>query len=97
MADKPSARIDCSGKLPDGRAFASLKEFTQLLGDQQQASRYQFGEVLVRRLTGYALSRPLNLSDEEMISNLVQTAQRNGWRLREIIKSIVMTETFTHG
>lgn len=94
---KAAAPIDCSGKLPDGRAFASLNEFTQLLGDQQQPSRYQFGEVLVRRLTGYALSRPLNLSDEEMIRNLVQSAQRNGWRLREIIKSIVLADSFTHG
>ena len=96
-AGKPSAPIDCSGKLPDGRAFASLSQFAQLLGDQQQPSRYRFGEVLVRHLTGYALSRPLNLSDEEMITKLVQTAQRNGWRLREIIKSIVVTETFTQG
>lgn len=92
-----NSTIDCSGKLPDGRAFADLDEFAQLVGDQQQPSRYRFGEVLVRRLTGYALSRPLNLSDEELIRSLVQSAQRNGWRVREIIKSIVLADSFTHG
>lgn len=99
-APKPGKRVtpsDCSGTLPDGRAFASLSEFARLLGDQRQPSRYRFGEVMVRRLTGYALSRPLNLADEELIRNLVQSAQRNDWRLREIIKSIVLSDSFTRG
>jgi hypothetical protein len=48
-------------------------------------------------LTGYALGRPLNLHDDALIRALVQSARRDGWRLREVIKSIVLSKSFTHG
>lgn len=93
----PPPAIDCSGKLPDGRTFANIGEFAKLLKDEEAKSRYQFGEVLVRQLTGYALSRPLNLHDDALIRELAQAARRENWRLREVIKLIVLSQSFTHG
>lgn len=99
--DTPAPVVDCSGKLPDGRAFADLAEFAELLNVRKESAgstgRYQFGEVLIRRLTAYALSRPLNLADDKLISSLVQRAESDGWRLREIIKAIIGSESFTSG
>jgi hypothetical protein len=60
-------------------------------------ARYRFGELLIRRLTAYALSRPITLADDALIRGLVQRAERDGWRLRELIKSIVGTDSFTRG
>jgi hypothetical protein len=93
----PPPAIDCSGKFPDGRTFGNIGEFATLLRDEETKSRYQFGEVLVRHLTGYALARPLHLHDDALIRELVGSARRDGWRLREVIKSIVLSKSFTHG
>lgn len=93
----PAPIADCSGKVPDGRTFANLAELTALLKDEQTNSRYQFGEVLLRHLTGYALARPVGLLDEAEIRELVRSARRDGWRLREVIKSITLSQSFTHG
>lgn len=103
VAPKPASRdsrapaIDCSGKLPDGRTFGDLGEFVTLLKDEKPKSRYQFGEVLVRHLMGYALARPVGLHDEAEIRELVRSARRDGWRLRGVIKSIILSKSFTHG
>jgi hypothetical protein len=93
----PAPRPDCSGKFPDGRAFANLAEFSALLNDEQAESRYRFGEVLLRHLAGYAWGRPLRLHDDAEIRELVQAARRGGWKLREVIKAIVLSKSFTHG
>jgi hypothetical protein len=93
----PPPALDCSGKLPDGRIFGNIGEFVTLLKDEESNSRYQFGEVLVRHLAGYALARPLRLHDEAEIRELVRSARRDGWRLRGVIKSIILSKSFTHG
>lgn len=93
----PAPIADCSGKVPDGRTFANLAEFTALLKDEQAKSRYQFGEVLLRHLMGYALARPVGLHDEAEIRELVRSARRDGWRLREVIRLIILSKSFTHG
>jgi hypothetical protein len=93
----PASVIDCSGTFPDGRRFGNVSEFTALLKDEEEKSPYQFGEVFVRSLTGYALGRPLNLHDDALIRELVQSARRDGWRLRALIRSIVLSKSFTHG
>jgi hypothetical protein len=93
----PATAIDCSGQFPDGRKFSDLESFAALLKDAAAKSRYQFGEVLLRQLAGYALARPLNLHDEAELRELVRSAQRDGWRLREVIKAIVVSKSFTHG
>jgi hypothetical protein len=88
---------DCSGKFPDGRTFADLTEFSGLLRDEQSKSRYQFGEVLIRQLAGYALNRSLNVTDDAIVGHWVESARKEEWRLRDVIKIIVLSKAFTHG
>ncbi len=94
--DKP-IDLDCSGTFPDGRSFANLDEFASLLRGKPMTDRYQFGETLIRSLTRYALGRQLTLQDDALIADLVAVARRDGWRLRNVIISIVLSKSFTHG
>lgn len=94
--DKP-LDVNCSGTFPDGRSYADLNEFTSLLRGESSTDRYQFGEVLIRSLTCYALGRQLTLQDDPLIADLVVTARRDGWRLRNVIVSIVLSKAFTEG
>jgi hypothetical protein len=94
---KDSGPVDCSGSLPDGRSFASLREFADNLQAETPSARFQFGEILLRQLTAYALSRPLSLADDELIRELAQRTRSEDWRLRSMIKAIVLSKAFTHG
>ncbi|QDU25060.1 hypothetical protein ETAA8_01210 [Anatilimnocola aggregata] len=94
--DKP-LDLNCSGTFPDGRSFANLDEFASLLRGKSTTDRYQFGEVLIRSLTRYALGRQLTLHDDPLIADLVAAARRDGWRLRNVIISIVLSKSFNQG
>lgn len=90
--------VDCSGTLPDGRSFKDLAEFAEkLVKNETPASRFHFGEILLRQLTAYALSRPLYLNDDELIRELAQRSRSEDWRLRAMIRVIVLSKAFTHG
>ncbi len=92
-----SSPIDCSGALPDGRPFENLAGFAKALNDETTTSRFHFGEVLLRQLTAYALSRHLSLSDDDLIRELAQRSRSEDWRLRAMIRAIVSSKAFTHG
>lgn len=92
-----SGPIDCSGSLPDGRAFKNLAGFAEALNDGTTTSRFHFGEVLLRQLTAYALGRHLSLSDDELIRELARQSRSADWRLRAMIRAIVSSKAFTHG
>ncbi len=96
-AGKTAVSADCSGKFPDARSFKNLEEFAANLRDESSPSRFHFGEVFVRQLTGYALGRPLNLNDDGLVRELVQSSRNDGWRLRAMIRAIVLSKAFTHG
>jgi hypothetical protein len=89
--------IDCSGAFPDGRSFNNLAEFAENLKNETPSARFHFGEILLRQLTAYALSRPLYLNDDELIRELAQRSRSADWRLRSMIRSIVVSKAFTHG
>lgn len=89
--------IDCSGALPDGRSFKNLSEFAETLKNETPASRYHFRETLLRQMTAYALGRSLNLNDDELIRELANQSRREDWRLRAMIRAIVLSKAFTHG
>jgi hypothetical protein len=89
--------IDCSGAIPDGRSFKNLAEFAEILKSETPSARFHYGEILLRQLTAYALSRPLYLNDDKLIRELAQRARREDWHLRSMIRTIVLSKAFTHG
>ncbi|MCE9529997.1 MAG: DUF1592 domain-containing protein [Planctomycetes bacterium] len=89
--------VDCSGIFPDGRSFKNLTKFAEILKNATLDSRFQFGEILLRQLTAYALGRPLYLNDDELIRELAQRSRSEDWRLRAMIRAIVLSKAFTHG
>lgn len=89
--------VDCSGSLPDGRSFKNLAEFAETLKKETPSARFHFAEVLLRQLTAYALSRPLYLNDDGLIRELAQRSRSEDWRLRSMIRAIVLSKAFTHG
>jgi hypothetical protein len=89
--------VDCSGSFPDGRTFANLAEFAEYLMSETPPARYHFGEVLLRQMAAHTLNQPLNLNDAGLIRKLIQASRGDDWRLRSMIRVIVLSRAFTHG
>ena len=80
--------VDPSGKLPDGRPFADADQFKKLLLDD----RDRFLKAFVEHLCTYALRRVLTIDDREDIRAIVVEAQRNHYRVKDIVRAVALSD-----
>jgi len=83
-------KVDPSGKLPDGKTFASNAEFKKLVVAQEDT----FTRCLTKKLLTYATGRELNSSDRLSIDRISKEIASNDKGLRDLIQSIVASESF---
>ena len=82
--------MDPSGKLPDGKTFASNAEFRKLVVAQEDT----FTRCLTKKLLTYATGRELNSSDRPGIDRISKEIAGNDKGLRDLIQAIVASESF---
>jgi hypothetical protein len=82
--------VDASGTMPDGRAFAGIREYKQLLLADETA----MPRALTRLLLTYALGRNLGFSDRAEVERIVAAARESHYGLRSIIHLVVQSPTF---
>jgi mono/diheme cytochrome c family protein len=80
--------VNPSGTLPDGRVFASAKEFKKLLLDD----RDRFLKAYVEHLCTYALRRVLTFEDREDIRAIVMEAKKKDYRLKDIVRAVALSD-----
>jgi hypothetical protein len=83
-------KVDPSGKLPDGKTFASNAEFRKLVVAQEDT----FTRCLTKKLLTYAIGRKLNSSDHPSIDRISKEMAGNDKGLRDLIQAIVASESF---
>jgi hypothetical protein len=82
--------VDPSGVLPDGRSFSDVREFKELiLQDEAQIARN-----LARQLTVYATGAPVLFSDREKIEELLVRTRRKDFGVRSLIHELVQSDLF---
>ena len=82
--------VDPSGTMPDGRAFADVREYKRmLLADETAMAR-----ALTRLLMSYSFGRRLGFSDRPEVERILAKAQAEDYGLRSIIHEIVQSSTF---
>ncbi|WP_240928134.1 DUF1592 domain-containing protein [Thalassoroseus pseudoceratinae] len=86
VGDDP--QVDASGKMPDGRPFTDVVEFKQLLLDDRE----EFTHALIEHLCTYALRRVLTVDDKDDIQMIVSEAQREGYRLKDIVRAVALSD-----
>ncbi|MDF1850785.1 MAG: DUF1592 domain-containing protein [Verrucomicrobiales bacterium] len=86
----PDPEVDASGELPDGRAFSSASDFKQLLLDD----RDKFLHAFVEHLCTYGLRRVLTVDDRDDIQAIVEEAKQNDYQLRDVVRSVALSELF---
>ena len=82
--------VDCSGTLPEGRAFKDVRDLkTLLLSDPAPIARN-----LVRQLAVYATGAPVRFSDREQIERILQRTKAGDYGVRSIVRELVQSDLF---
>jgi hypothetical protein len=82
--------VDATGELPDGRKFRDIREFKQLLLDNEK----QIARNLAQQLAVYATGAPIRFSDREEIEKILRRASANHYGVRSIVHELVQSELF---
>jgi hypothetical protein len=83
-------QIDASGTLHDGRKFAGPEDFKKLLA----ADTGRFANVLTKAMATYALRRGMTFRDSQAIQRIVDETQQDDYRLRTMVKALILSELF---
>jgi hypothetical protein len=87
---QPGAKVDASGTMATGEAFAEIREFKKLLVERRDA----FARCLAEKLLTYGLGREMGFSDRDDIAAITRQVEAQGNGLRTLIHAIVKSETF---
>jgi hypothetical protein len=88
--DADNARIDASGKLPDGQAFDGPAPLKKILLSRKD----EFSECLVDRMLTYALGRSMDVRDRPRIKMIAEALKKQDYRFSALIMQIVMDDAF---
>jgi len=82
--------VDASGALNDGRTFNDVREFKQLLLQNES----QIARNLARQLTVYATGSPVRFSDRETIEKIVSSTKESNYGVRSIVDALIASDLF---
>jgi hypothetical protein len=82
--------VDASGELADGRKFHDIREFKQLLLDNEK----QLARNLVKQFAIYATGAPIHFSDREQIEQILERSKKSDYGVRTLIEQLVQSELF---
>lgn len=83
--------IDVAAVLPDGTPVTGLEGLRDYILNKRRAD---FLETFCRRLLGYSLGRSVQLSDEPLLTEMLQKLAQNDYRVSVAIESIVVSPQF---
>ncbi len=89
---KDGLPVDCSGKTPDGKAFANLFELRQ----QLSANPEPLARGLVHHLLTYATGTPAGPLDEKAVDEIVKKSAADGYGARALINALIQSEVFRY-
>jgi hypothetical protein len=85
--------VDCSGVLPDGRAFSDVRALKRLLA-ADEAQHAMLARNLAKQLTIYATGAPLRFSDRAVIEQILQQAKTTQFGIRNLLHGVVQSALF---
>ena len=88
--NKRSHKIDASGQLHGGDAFADFAELRNVVADSEDKFAHGFTEHLI----GYALGRRFAFTDQDLADDLVATAKTKEYAVSEFIHALVQSKPF---
>lgn len=84
--------VDAAGAFADGRAFSGYLEFRDLLAADQD----RLAKALATKLLVFGTGREMGFSDRPEIDRIVAEAGAKGYGVRDLIRSVILSEIFRH-
>ena len=82
--------VDPSGRLPDGRAFANVRDFKQLvLADETAIARN-----LAKQLTIYGTGAPIRFSDRAALEQILERTRDRNFGVRSLVHELIQSDLF---
>lgn len=82
--------VEAGDVMPDGRRFADLAEFKQiLLSDSKQVAR-----CLTEKLVTYATGQLVGFGDHQGVEQILAEAEKSDYGLRSLVHGVVASELF---
>lgn len=82
--------VDASGQMWDGRRFQDIHNLKTLLVRNPR----QLAKNLLHQFTLYATGTPIRFSDREEIASILSACESDGYRVRDLIHSLVQSRIF---
>lgn len=82
--------VEAGDTLPDGRQFADLAEFKQVL----LAHPDQIARCVTEKLVTYSTGQPVGFGDHAMIDRMLSNAKKSNYGLRTLVHEVVTSELF---
>jgi Protein of unknown function (DUF1592)/Protein of unknown function (DUF1588)/Protein of unknown function (DUF1587)/Protein of unknown function (DUF1585)/Protein of unknown function (DUF1595)/Planctomycete cytochrome C len=82
--------VDATGALADGRKFRDIREFRQLLLEDEKL----LARNLARQLTVYATGAPVRFADRGQIESILERARPGHYGVRSLIHELVQSDLF---
>ena len=84
------ARIDASGKLPDGHGLNDIQDLKRWLKDNPEP----FVCCISEKLLSYATGRQMNYRERKIIKEIVASQATNEYRFRDLLLALVQSDIF---
>jgi mono/diheme cytochrome c family protein len=82
--------VEAGDEMADGRKFATVEEFKQLLLTQPE----QIARCLTEKLVTYATGQPVGFSDHAAVAKILAEARPGDYGLRSLVQAVVASELF---
>ncbi|MDA7920512.1 DUF1592 domain-containing protein [Verrucomicrobiales bacterium] len=89
--DDSGGAIDAAGELPGGKKFTSPGELKAIIAERKT----EMARNLTEKLLAYAICRQLEGYDEIVVDHLMETIEKNDYRMQTVITEIVTSYPFT--
>ena len=82
--------VESAGQLPDGRTFAGIREFRELLKSRES----QIARHLLEQLIVYATGEPVGFADQACVDEMMESLAAKDYGIRSMIHAVVQSELF---
>ncbi len=86
----PGLAVDCSGTMPDGRAFKDVDELRSLLAAEPERLARAFAGHLVT----YASGAEVSFGDRAALDEILKKSKSKNYGLRTMIHEVIQSELF---
>ncbi len=82
--------VDPSGQMPDGQAFAEIRDLKRLLLEDER----QIARNVIQQLVVYATGAPIHFSDRAAVEQMIDATESSDHGLRSVIHEVVQSNMF---